>query len=394
MPPKRTAPSNSRSEPPLDPQHEDELDLLRESESEEESVTPISAADYRRLLNRLDVLENRELQRQDAPLHPKEPKLAPPPEFHGKISEYRNFMAQCTLTFTLCPHTYPNDKAKVLFTVSRLRSKALDWAREIPANEEHPFHNDYDAFKTALDNIYLDRHYRELCEDKLNNLFQTSTVAAYAADFQSFVEPLEWNEKAKCSTFYSKLDLNIKDAMVIVGRATTFNALVSQAISLDQRQRQARREKKLLTSNPNSSSSGNKSSTSTSKSQSNSRDPNPLQTLHHQSKPQFKSQPTSTSKFNSTKPPFQSSQNSNTSSTQPPKTSGPRGPLSEEEKTRRRQKGLCLYCADPNHDRENCPLRLAREARISAIHFLPSESQPRLPESENYQSQAPSRSEA
>src|SRR5204863_3312125 len=34
---------------------------------------------------------------------PKDPKLPPPSEFSRKISEFRNFMAQCTLTFTMYP---------------------------------------------------------------------------------------------------------------------------------------------------------------------------------------------------------------------------------------------------------------------------------------------------
>src|SRR5438876_7979810 len=40
-----------------------------------------------------------EAERQQPPADrtPKDPKLTPPPEFSGKISEYRNFIAQCTI---------------------------------------------------------------------------------------------------------------------------------------------------------------------------------------------------------------------------------------------------------------------------------------------------------
>ena len=175
------------------------------------------------------------------------------------MSEYRNFMAQVALTFTLCPRTYPDGRSQVLFVISRLRDRPLDWAREIATNPQHPYHNDYEAFKAALDNIYLDRNYRELCEDKLNSLTVTSSVAAYAAEFQSLIEALDWNEGAKCSAFYSKLPSDMKDSMAIVGRATTFNALINQAIALDQRARQARREKKSIASTLDSAP-GNRSS--------------------------------------------------------------------------------------------------------------------------------------
>ena len=300
MPPKKTAPARHRSVPLSETERPDD------SEIDEDTPTPVTAADYRRLLARLNELEAREQERQaqsvQNPIRLKEPKIAPPPEFHGKVSEYRNFMAQCTLLFTLCPITYSTPQSKVLLTISRLRGRPLDWAREIPSNPEHPFHNDYTAFKTALDEIYLDRNYGALCEDKLNNLSPTSTVAAYAAEFQSLVEPLNWDENAKCSAFYQKLDDDMKDRIAIVGRAATFTQLMDQAIAIDQRRRQSRREKKSTIF-----SSVNKPPSAPSR----SRDQDPLTSLHHLSKPQFKSsQSGSTIKFNSSKPTFPSSQNS------------------------------------------------------------------------------------
>jgi len=274
MPPKKTAPARHRSVPLSETERPDN------SEIDEDTPPPVTTADYRRLLARLDELEAREQERQARPVQnperPKEPKIAPPPEFHGKVSEYRNFMAQCTLPFTLCPVTYSTPQSKVLLTISRLRGRPLDWAHEIPSNPEHPLHNNYTAFKTALDDIYLDRNYRALCEDKLNNLSQTSTASAYAAEFQSLVEPLNWDEQAKCSVFYQKLDDDIKDRMAIVGRATTFTQLLDQAIAIDQRRRQSRRERKTTTF-----SSVNKTPSAPSR----TRDQDPLTSLHHLSKP-------------------------------------------------------------------------------------------------------------
>src|SRR5205809_3544899 len=66
-----------------------------------------------------------EHQQPPADHTPKDSKLPPPSEFSGKISEFRNFMAQCTLTLTMCPNTYTTDEKKVLFVISLLRSNAL-----------------------------------------------------------------------------------------------------------------------------------------------------------------------------------------------------------------------------------------------------------------------------
>src|SRR5438046_7156991 len=42
----------------------------------------------------------------------RDPKIPKPPEFSGKVSEFRNFMSQCTLTFHMCPNTYVTDEQK------------------------------------------------------------------------------------------------------------------------------------------------------------------------------------------------------------------------------------------------------------------------------------------
>ena len=85
-----------------------------------------------------------------------DPKLLPPSEFSSKISEFRNFMAQCTLTFMICPNTYDNDEKKVLFVISLLCGSALSWAHEIAENENHALCKDYTTFKISISNIYLD----------------------------------------------------------------------------------------------------------------------------------------------------------------------------------------------------------------------------------------------
>src|SRR5438552_18192985 len=147
----------------------------------------------------------------------KDPKLTPPPEFSGKISKYRNFIAQCTLTFTMCDNTYNNDEKKVLFVISCLRGTALSWAREIAESENHPLRTDYLAFKTAMSDIYLDQNYRELCETKLNALRQTKSAAAYSVEFATLSAPLSLNDEALCLNFYRGLHDDVKDRMAIVG---------------------------------------------------------------------------------------------------------------------------------------------------------------------------------
>ena len=141
----------------------------------------------------------------------REPRVEPPPEFSGSISEFPNFIAACTLVFTLCPITYSTDERKVLYIVSHLRGTAMNWARNIVENPDHQYRRDYPAFKTALNNLYSDRNFRARNEDKLSHLTQTKSAAAYAAEFQSLVEPLELDENSKCLLFHKNLKSSVKD---------------------------------------------------------------------------------------------------------------------------------------------------------------------------------------
>jgi len=83
-----------------------------------------------------------------------DPKVKPPPEFSRKISEFPNFMAACSLVFTLCPNTYSSHERKVLYVISRLCGMAMSWACTIAENPAHPYRHDYPAFKTPPSNLY------------------------------------------------------------------------------------------------------------------------------------------------------------------------------------------------------------------------------------------------
>src|SRR5215475_7294158 len=211
MPPKRAATAGSAAgsqtlNPETDSVHDGNLTPPAPDEAVEELRAQLTAA-------REEIIQ---LRRNDASRTPpapnrKDPKIATPPEFSGKVSEFRNFIAQCTLTFNMCPNTYVTDEQKVLFIVSRLRGTVLTWAREIPERQDHPFRCDYSAFKSALSNLYLDRNLKAACEDKLSRLRQTKSAAAYAVEFQSTVAPLGLNNDAECLFFHLGLKSEIKD---------------------------------------------------------------------------------------------------------------------------------------------------------------------------------------
>src|SRR5208282_344822 len=72
-------------------------------------------AAHKEALRRIEQLEAN-VESSQTSLGPQErlrnPKVEPPPEFSGKIAEFPNFMAACSLVFTLCPNTYSSHERK------------------------------------------------------------------------------------------------------------------------------------------------------------------------------------------------------------------------------------------------------------------------------------------
>src|SRR5204863_1328734 len=358
MPPKRaptagSAAGSQRPDPEVDSIHDDDDQTPPASNAIiEELRAQLAAANARLALEEIPAQARRD------------PKIPNPPEFSGKVSEFRNFMAQCTLTFHMCPNTYVTDEQKVLFIISLFRGSALTWARDIPEQPDHHLRLDYSAFKKALSNLYLDRNLKAASEDKLSRLCQTKSAAAYDAEFQSTVAPLGLNDDAECLFFYLGLKPEIKDDLATVGRATTLTALIDQVVGIDQRKYQRRLEEKK--SNPSSSStpSGSRDSSRDSK-----------------SKPQNPASANLVSQSNSSN------------------SAKPHGPLTDAEKARRKQKGLCVYCADPTHVWANCPRRLANAAKANSLPVVPPYSPVSAGSTISIQSgngnpQVPTRSEA
>jgi hypothetical protein len=260
-----------------------------------------------------------------SPTRRPDPKVALPPEFNGKISEFKSFMAACELTFKLCPNTYDDDERKVLLVISRLRGKPLNWALDIANDDEHPLRKDYQAFKSALSNLYSDRNLKARNTDKLAWLVQTGSASAYAAEFQSLIEPLNVNDEGKCLVFYKGLKREVKDGIALVGAASTFTALVDQAIGIDQRCHQRRLEiKKASNSSSDSREKSSRSSDSTR---------------------QFKS--------GKSKPGYSSSDSQNRGI----KRSNSPEPFRDPKGTQRSTSDRCRRCENPDHPYYRCPKR-------------------------------------
>src|SRR5208282_2366530 len=95
-------------------------------------------------------------------------------------------------------------------------------------------------------------------------LEQTKSVATNSAEFQQMIAPLNLDEDSKQSMFYKGLDSGIKKSLIYFPLAKTFNELLEQCISIDQRQYALRQEEKHAekSSKSHSMSSGNNNNSS------------------------------------------------------------------------------------------------------------------------------------
>jgi len=293
----------------------------------------------------------------------REPRVNKPTPFSGKLSEYHTFISQCLLTFSMCPITYHKDEQKVFFVISYLAGNARDWARPILENENHPYRESFSTFKQALDNLYADRNLKQRAMDKLGSLAQTKSCAAYAAEFEHVVAPLELDGKAKRPMFYRGLHVDIKKALVYFPEIAIYEDFVKQCISIDQSNYHLRKEEKLTANSPAKSSK---------RPHDDSRQPDtPFKKRYTTGNSDRPSQPS----------------HSNQSNTSKPKPNSSRPQVSEEERERRLKENLCFRCGKSNHISKNCPLNKESASNaVAAPTPAPEYSSPVLPQ-ENWLSQ-------
>ncbi|PYS87350.1 MAG: hypothetical protein DMF62_12755 [Acidobacteria bacterium] len=224
-----------------------------------------------------------------------------------------------------------------MFVISYLSRTPRRWANRILLDPDHAYLKDFKAFKKALDSMYSDRNLKQKARDRLGQLEQTKSVAAYAAEFQETVMPLDLEDDSLMSMFYRGLNSGIKETLISFPEAKTFDELLDQCVSIDQRQFALRKEQKTTASR--SKAPGN--STDGSKPSSNFKKPShsgtPYSRPGNASHPRGDSQPSSRSKPSSS-------------------SSRPRGPVSEEERARREANNLCYRCGSSKHMRIDCPL--------------------------------------
>jgi hypothetical protein len=248
------------------------------------------------------LLQQQQQQQQQQQPKPTKVKVNKPKEFFGARSETTTFLTQCSLVFQSDTTTYADHTTKILYIASFLRGDAFQWFQAAVVETKRTFSNFTEfeeLFKATFGkdtSVHQDKAF-----DDLIGLKQTKSCQAYATKFIQLAAKVQVDDNAKMHIFKKGLKQNVKLHLIgLHPQPTDLTGLITAAVQYDDAYHQL---------NGRAGSSSN----------------------HH---PQASG---TTNPSNSG--PIPMDVDATTVS-----GSAPRGKLSPQEKQRRIDDGLCLYC--------------------------------------------------
>ncbi len=230
--------------------------------------------------------------------------------FAGDRRYLKGFLAKMNLIFMISPDRFTTDESKVIYIISRLYGNAMNWAASLIENQD-PCLSDYDAFIAKINSVYGNFDSTFVANQRLRTITQRrlGDVRSYILEFNRYADESSWNEEAKMDAFLAGLNDQVASRILeLFPGPRSLSAMQTIASRIDSR----------IITQRNFFSSQNR----------------PNNNNRHNKK---------NNKFSFFNKKQQKSKY--------------RGPLTKEEKERRRRENLCLYCGSSEHTLENCPLK-------------------------------------
>ena len=265
----------------------------------------------------------------------KEPKISLPAKFDGSRAHFRGFINQVRLVIQMHPTRYPTDSSRVGLVGTLLTGTALSWFAPL-LESNSPLLNNFDEFIKEFKACFGDTDSVRTAINKIRTLRQGDQPAStYAANFRLIASDIPWDEQALMEQFRSGLRGDVKDLLLTFPEdPKSLTEAISRAIRCDNRlfERRSERQQQQTRSRftPTYASVT---------AQSSRQQYSPVPTPRQARSPTPMDRPT----------PMEIDMTRR------------RGPLSDEEKQRRRANHLCLYCGGPGHIAIHCPHRPRRQ---------------------------------
>uniref|UniRef100_A0A3Q2EAZ1 CCHC-type domain-containing protein n=1 Tax=Cyprinodon variegatus TaxID=28743 RepID=A0A3Q2EAZ1_CYPVA len=164
-------------------------------------------------------------------------RLSLPERFFGLPSECKGFLFQCKLFFEDSPSSFPDDKKKIAFILSRLSGKALEWAEARFASESS-LNCSFEEFVQEFMQVFYQVNVKYTESRGLLKLKQGNrTVADFSIDFRVKAAASRWNKSALKSAYVYAMNEAIKDELATLDEPATLEELISLTIHLHNRLR-------------------------------------------------------------------------------------------------------------------------------------------------------------
>ncbi|OMJ11906.1 Retrotransposon-derived protein PEG10 [Smittium culicis] len=247
-------------------------------------------------------------------------KLPDPQKFDGTPQNFKAFTASMQLYFWAKSDVFVNDKDKIIFLGTHLLGAAMIWFTSI-VQASDPCLRSYDTFIVQFQRNFSDPNVAINARGMIRKCRQgPRSVAAYAAEFRILGRDSGYDQLALVDQFLRGLNDNVMSYLMVAEIPDRLEDCINSALLVDN-----------LLSNRN---------------------------VFLRDRPAFKSQNPFINRF----------QNRSNNHALNPFTKHeapipmeidsiaprPRGPLSPEEKTRRFENGLCMYCGEPGHIVSKC----------------------------------------
>ncbi|SGY78585.1 BQ5605_C008g04896 [Microbotryum silenes-dioicae] len=278
---------------------------------------------------------------------PVKSQLAKPDKYDGKKKvKFKTFITQIKFYIFGNPSSFPTDESKIAFIISHLTGDAFQhFEHAINAKDDSKpeWLTNYQKFLDQAELVLGDPDYRNNLTRQLMSLVQSGPASVYASKFTQISSQLDWNQAALIAHFHKGLKLDLQAQLELHDDPQDLQSLIELAIKVDNKLHLAR----------------HRTNASTQFRQTN------WQYSHSVNSPLR------------TSPVSQLQANASTANTSGPApmdldaTRSRRGPLSEEEKLRRRTNRLCMWCASDQHLRAQCPTAPPMIPRHTALNASP-----------------------